>query len=80
MVCKGTRTRVGQVGRYPIPPSPDPSPPRVPEITPVPRHPPLLHILALGTTLGGGYTRAVHFLPHPPLPRTPPPPGSKTQA
>lgn len=75
-------------GPVPHPPSPDPCHPRVPEITPVPRHPPLLHILALGTTVGGGYTRAVHFLPHPPPPHSPPQavrpkhrePGTKTQA
>lgn len=61
-------------GPVPHPPSPDPSHPRVPEITPVPRHPPLLHILALGTTLGGGGTHApcISFHTPPPPPHSPP--------
>lgn len=67
-------------GPVPHPPSPDPSHPRVPEITPVPRHPPLLHILALGTTLGGGVHTRRAFPSTPPSPALPPPPGSKTQA
>lgn len=57
----------------PFPPPPTLPTPRVPEITPVPRHPPLLHILALGTTLGGVHTRRA-------FPSTPPPPHSPPQA